>query len=312
MKLRRFGRTDMSVSEVGFGAWGIGGKVYGSVERAEALQALARAEELGCNFVDTAMVYGDSEAVLGEFLASRRSRWLVATKFSGQPEGLERTIETQLQTLRTDSIDFYQIHWAPGANEAALYDALYRVKKAGKARYVGVSLKTLNEIDYVVDNTLIDGVQIPMNLLAPQPLLARLEKLRASGLGVIVRSALREGFLTGKFQRNSRFTEAGDQRSQLSERQIAELVDAVEKFRFLEAETETLAVAAARYPLSFEGVSVVILGTKSPAQADSNFGKVPGAVLSPASLARIEQLQRSMGLMRSSPSMLDRLKRLLK
>lgn len=312
MRQRKFGRTGMSVSEVGFGSWAIGGGAYGSVERSESLRALARAEELGCNFVDTAMVYGDSEAILGEFLESRRSRWVVATKYSGQAEGMERTLEKQLQALRTDAVDFYQIHWAPSAEEGGLYESLYRLKKAGKARFVGISLKTARDIDNAIDHTSIDGFQVPMNLLAPQPFVGRLEKIRASGLGIIVRSALREGFLTGKFQKTSRFTDPGDQRSKLSEREIADLVDAVEKFRFLEAETASMAVAAARYPLSFPEVSVVILGTKSPAQADVNFGKVPGATLSPQSLARVEALQRSMGLMDVSPRWLERLKRLLR
>ena len=82
MKLRDFGSTGIKVSEVGFGAWAIGGQAYGRVDRSESLSALARAEELGCNFVDTARVYGDSELVLGEFLRGRRSRWVVASKFS--------------------------------------------------------------------------------------------------------------------------------------------------------------------------------------------------------------------------------------
>lgn len=67
MRFRPFGRTGLSFSEVGFGAWGIGGD-YGRVDRQQALPALARAEELGCNFVDTAGVYGTSEEILGEFL----------------------------------------------------------------------------------------------------------------------------------------------------------------------------------------------------------------------------------------------------
>lgn len=65
MRLREFGRTGMTVSEVGFGSWAIGGEAYGQVSRQESLLALARAEELGCNFVDTAMVYGDAEQILG-------------------------------------------------------------------------------------------------------------------------------------------------------------------------------------------------------------------------------------------------------
>ena len=89
MPYRRFGATGLEVSEVGFGAWAIGGKAYGSVDNAESLRALARAQELGCNLVDTAMVYGESEVVLGQFLKGRRNRWILATKYSYQPAGID-------------------------------------------------------------------------------------------------------------------------------------------------------------------------------------------------------------------------------
>jgi aryl-alcohol dehydrogenase-like predicted oxidoreductase len=82
----------MEVSEVGFGSWAIGGGSYGVVERAESLRALARAEELGCNFVDTAMAYGESELVIGDFLRGRRDKWIVATKYSGQQPNMTATL----------------------------------------------------------------------------------------------------------------------------------------------------------------------------------------------------------------------------
>jgi len=141
MPYRRFGRTGIKVSEVSFGSWGIGGQAYGTVDRAGSLRALARAEELGCNLVDTAMIYGDSELVLGEFLRTRRSRWIVATKYSYQPAGMTATLEQQLGRLGTDVIDFYQLHWQPPQQPyERLYDELYRLKKAGKVRWAGLSL----------------------------------------------------------------------------------------------------------------------------------------------------------------------------
>jgi aryl-alcohol dehydrogenase-like predicted oxidoreductase len=295
MRLRDFGRTGMKVSEVGFGGWGIGGS-YGAVERREALDALARAEELGCNFIDTAAVYADSELVIGEFLPGRRDRWILATKYSGQKEGFDATLESQLKRLGTDYIDFYQVHWAPGANEQELYEALYRAKKSGKARAVGVSLYTAHDIDYVLDNTELDGFQVKFSLLDPEPFLMRLDRIRERRPALIVRSALREGFLTGKYKRDARFTDPNDQRSKWTPGQVAATVDAVERFRFLEAESGSMVTGAARYPLSFAEVSTVILGTKSRAQADSNFGVVPGATLSPEALARVAQVQKDLGL----------------
>ena len=294
--LRPFGKTGLQVSEVGFGAWGIGGQSYGGVERGESLRALARAEELGCNFVDTAAVYGVSEAVLGEFLASRRSRWIVATKYSGQAEGMTATIEQQLRRLRTDVIDFYQLHWMPRGKDEVLLKQLEQAKAAGKIRFAGVSLYSAKDIDDALENPLLDGFQVAFSLLDPDPFMARLETIRRHGKAVIVRSALREGFLTGKFRRDATFPDPNDQRHKLTRQQIEQTVDRVEQFRFLEAEAGSMVAAAARYPLSFPEVSTVILGTKSVAQAESNFGEVPGGTLTNDSLRRIESLQVELGL----------------
>jgi aryl-alcohol dehydrogenase-like predicted oxidoreductase len=296
MRYRNFGSTGLKVSEVGFGAWGIGGNGYGSVQRSEALDALARAEELGCNFVDSALVYGDSETLLGEFLEGRRQRWIVATKYSGQQEGLAATIEKQLKLLRTDVIDYYQLHWVPRGQDEKLLDELADLKRKGKARFIGVSLYTPQDIDFVTKFDDMDGFQVAFNLLEPDPFLARLQTIHRAGKAVIVRSALREGFLTGKYRRDATFPDPKDQRHKWTAQQIAETVDRVERFRFLEHEAGSMVVAAARYPLSFPDVSTVLLGTKSVTQAASNFGEVPGGKLSAAALARVRDTQIDLGL----------------
>jgi aryl-alcohol dehydrogenase-like predicted oxidoreductase len=289
MPYRRFGSTGLQVSEVGFGSWGIGGSAYGATDRQESLRALARAEELGCNLVDTAMIYGDSELVLGEFLRGRRGRWIVATKYSYQPAGMTATLEQQLTRLGTDVIDFYQLHWPPP--DEKIYDELYRLKKAGKVRFVGASLYSAREIDHVIDHTSIDGVQLPFSLLDPDPFELRVTRLRQSGLAVLIRSVLKEGFLTGKFKRDANFPDPHDQRHAWSREQIARTVDEVERFRFLETDAGSMVRAAVAYPLSYPEVSTVLLGTKNLAQAESNFGQIPGARLSEASLRRILTIQ---------------------
>lgn len=295
MRLREFGATGLKVSEVGFGAWAIGGSAYGVVDKADALRALARAEELGCNFIDTAAVYGDSESLIGEFMVERRSRWIIATKYSGQPGGITATVEQQLRRLRTDVIDFYQLHWLPRGKDEVLFEDLARLRRAGKIRFVGVSLYTAKDIDFVLGRDDIDGFQVAFNLLEPDPLLSRMEGVRAARKGIVVRSALREGFLAGKFRTDATFPDPDDQRHKWSRDQIAETVARVEHFRFLEAEIGSMAVAAARYPLSFPEVSTVIMGTKSVQQAESNFGVTPGAGLSPQALRQIRDVQAAVG-----------------
>lgn len=294
MPYRAFGATGLKVSETGFGSWALGGQAYGTVDRQQSLQALARAEECGCNFVDTAMVYGDSELVLGQFLRGRRDRWVVATKYSDQPAGMQATVEQQLRRLGTEAIDFYQLHWP--STDQHLYDGLYALKKAGKVRFVGVSLLTPHDIDYVIDHQMIDGVQLPFSLLDPEPFLSRAAQLRRSGLAVVVRSCLKEGFLTGKYARNATFPDPRDQRHDWSRAQIARTVDEVDSMRFLQTQTGSLLRAAVAYPLSFPQVSTVLLGTKSVAEAASNFGQLPGARLSNASIERVHAVQTRLDL----------------
>lgn len=289
MPYRRFGATGLEVSEVGFGAWAIGGQAYGTVDRQDSLRALARAEELGCNLVDTAMVYGDSELVLGEFLRDRRSRWIVATKYSYQPAGISATLEQQLARLGTDVVDFYQLHSVP--QDHRVYDELYALKKAGKVRFVGVSLYSANDIDYLIDHSMIDGIQLRFSLLDPDPFLRRARRLRASGLAVLIRSSLKEGFLTGKFKRDATFPSPNDQRHAWSAAQIARTVDEVERFRFLEADAGSMVRAAVAYPLSFPEVSSVLLGTKTTAQAETDFVQIPGTRLNARSLDRVLEIQ---------------------
>jgi aryl-alcohol dehydrogenase-like predicted oxidoreductase len=289
MPNRRFGATGLSVSEVGFGAWAIGGKAYGTVDRQDSLRALAGAEELGCNLVDTAMIYGDSELVLGEFLRGRRSRWIVATKYSFQRAGLTATLEAQLRRLGTDVIDFYQLHWLP--EDPRLYEELYALKKTGKVRFVGASVYSTSDIDAVIDHEQLDGVQLPFSLLDPDPFLLRVERLRASGLAVLIRSALKEGFLAGRFRTDTTFPDSNDQRHLWSARRIARTVEQVERFRFLQADAGSLRRAAVAYPLSYPEVSTVLLGTKTTAQADDNFREGAGARLSAATLRQVAAVQ---------------------
>jgi aryl-alcohol dehydrogenase-like predicted oxidoreductase len=296
MPYRAFGSTGLEVSELSFGAWAIGGASYGAVDRAEALSALARAEALGCNLVDTAGVYGDSEQVLGEFLRGRRDRWLVSTKYSGQKPGMTATLESQLRMLGSDHVDFYMVHWVPSDEEAGLLDELASLKRAGKVRFTGLSVYSIGDVDRLLDATGVDGLMLPFSLLDPDPFLARRARLAASGKAIMIRSALKEGFLTGKFTRDTRFTDPRDQRSKWPAERIAATVAQVETLRFLEAEHGSLARAAIAYPLSFPEVSTTVVGVKSPAQAQMNFGDCAGARLSATTLARVHALQDELDL----------------
>ena len=301
MNYRRLGQTDLRVSEYGFGAWGIGGDSYGPVERADALSALSVAEELGCNLVDTAAVYGESEAIIGEFLKGRRDRWILASKYSFQKEGLEKTLEQQLRRLDTDFIDFYQLHAAPPQTDE-VYRQLERLKASGKVRYLGVSLYSADSIRQVLSDDRIDGFQVAFNLVDVQPCRQCQPEIAAAGKGVLIRSSLKSGLLTGKYAPGVRFDPQRDHRARdMTADEIDRTLRWLESFRFLEQTEGSLLQAAARYPLAFDSTSSVLLGARSAEQARINFGEIPARPLSPESLQRIEDTQRRLGIGRVNP-----------
>lgn len=313
MQYRQFGRTGLQVSEVGFGAWAIGGQSFGDVSEQDALRALASAEDLGCNFVDTAAVYGASEARLGRFLKGRRDRWIVASKYSGQDIGMTALLHQQLERLGTDYIDYYQLHSPPRRGDDPLYAELESLKRDGKVRFIGVSLYSEGHLDQFLADERLDGLQIKLSLLDPRPFLDRLDRIRARAPAVIARSCLKDGFLTGKWGADTRFDDPHDQRSRWSREQVAATVRAAERFRFLDDEAGTMTAGAIRYALSFPEVSTVILSAKNAEQAAVNFTAGDAGPLDTATLARIRRVQGELGLFTDSlPTRLRRLARKLR
>jgi aryl-alcohol dehydrogenase-like predicted oxidoreductase len=188
------------------------------------------------------------------------------------------------------------IHWRPIGSQTALYDELAELKRQGKARYIGVSLYTQNDIEAVLADDRLDGFMVALSLLNPDPFLALRERIAASGKAVIARSSLREGFLTGKFTRNTVFSDPRDQRSKWTRAQVAQVASQVDRFRFLEKPAGTLARAAIAYPLSFPEISTVALGVKRVWEADEDFGRAPGFRLTSEQFARITVLQEELDL----------------
>jgi aryl-alcohol dehydrogenase-like predicted oxidoreductase len=295
MEYRRFGNTDLLISEYGFGAWGIGGQSYGPVNKSDALDALSTAQEYGCNFIDTAQIYGNSEAIIGEFLKDRRDQWILSTKYSGQKDGLTRTLDKQLKTLKTEYIDFYQAHWMPAQHDP-LFRELEQIKNDGKARFVGVSLYNKNDIKSALNTPQVDGFQVACNLLEPYPYINNLELIKKHSKGVLIRSSLKSGLLSGKYNSQSKFKDSLDLRLKLTTQEMKKIFALIEKFNFLVETNESLLHAAARYPLAFKATSCVLLGTKNGAQARVNFHEIPGKQLTDADLGKIEKLQKKLGV----------------
>ena len=289
MHYRRLGRTDLQVSEVGFGAWAIGGNKhghsYGPTENAESLKAIAKALELGCTFFDTADIYGHglSEKLLGQALQKQRQQCVIATKVGNDfshgpvhqnfdPDYIRTAVEKSLERLRTDYIDLYQLHNPPlmMLQRGEHYAVLEALKQAGTIRYYGVSVHDAYEGEMAIRTGKPDVIQVVYNLLRPDAREDLFPLAQEHDIGLIGREPLASGMLTGKYTADSTFA-AGDIRAAWPHEYVVMQVQVADKLRQLAiAGQRTLAQTALRFVLDAAAVSVVIPGIKSVAQAEEN------------------------------------------
>lgn len=297
MRYRTLGRTDLRVSEVGFGAWAVGGNAhgnsYGPTDDATSIRAIRRAVDLGCNFFDTADVYGwgHSEELLGQALAGRREDVLLATKVGGDfyhggvrlnfdPGYIGFALERSLRRLRTDRVDLYQLHNPPPEimSDPDTYEVLDALKAEGKIAHYGVSIHEPAEGALCIESGKPDVLQIPFSLVRQEWIDGLLPEARNAGVGIIAREPLGNGFLAGKIRAGARFP-AGDIRSYWPPGVIAARAAAAERIGFLAKDGRTRAQAALRFVLAYPEVSTTIPGAKTPAQVEENLGASEAAPL---------------------------------
>jgi aryl-alcohol dehydrogenase-like predicted oxidoreductase len=309
MQYRDFGNTGIKVSEVGFGTWAIGsnehGNSYGFVEEKAAIEALQKALDLGCNFFDTADVYGwgHSEELLGRAFKGKRDRIALASKVGSDfyqgigfqtfsPEYIRFALEKSLQRLKTDYIDIYQLHNPPlkVINRLATYDVLRELKKEGKIRAWGLSVFDQVEGFAALAVAKPDSIQVPFNIFNDKPGEELFPKAREQGCAVIAREPLANGFLTGKYKFENQF-EVGDIRRNWPPTHVRARVVAANQLQFLARSEQSLAQAAIRYVLSYNAVSVAIAGAKNAQQVEENMRSSDGQPLTRSELDAIKDLQ---------------------
>jgi aryl-alcohol dehydrogenase-like predicted oxidoreductase len=297
MNHRRLGRTGLEVSEIGYGAWGIGGSQWLGAEDQESLKALHRAVDLGVNFFDTALAYGagHSEQLVGKVVREREERIVVATKvppknqtwpapagtdpeeaFPG--EWIRRCTERSLGNLGLDRIDVQQLHvWHDEwVGRGSWLEAVQELKDEGKIGAFGVSINDHEPGNALrlIETGVVDTVQVIYNVFDQSPEDELLAVCEREDIGVIARVPFDEGSLTGAVRsdtefpdgdfRNGYFGEPGsDRRRLLDERVTAILED-------LGIERSELAEVALRYVLSHPAVSTVIPGMRSPRNVERN------------------------------------------
>jgi aryl-alcohol dehydrogenase-like predicted oxidoreductase len=309
MKYRKLGRTNFEVSEMGYGAWGIGGEQWLGADDRESLAALRCAIELGLNFIDTALAYGDghSEQLVAQVVRDAGRRIYVATKvppknylWPAQPGiGIEqvfpydhilRSTEQSLKNLRLETIDLQQLHvWNPEWIASDEWRrGLEELKRSGKVRAVGISIN-----DYQPDSALeiirtglIDSVQVIYNIFDQSPARNLFPLTLEHNIGVIARVPLDEGGLSGKIDEKTVFP-PGDFRGEYfrgdRKKQVREHVESI--VRDLGSRPGSLPEIALRFCLSHPAVSTVIPGMRSLKNAEANCAVPDQGPLPPETLA---------------------------
>jgi len=301
------------VSEIGYGAWGIGGAMWQGSDDAGSTAALRRAIELGVNFIDTALAYGDghSEQLVGQMVRECGTKVHVATKvppknqlWPAQPGvGIEdvfprdyviASTEQSLRNLGLDVVDLLQLHvWNPewlGSEEWRR--AFEEVKRSGKARFVGVSINDHQPDSALelIQTGLIDTVQVIYNIFDQTPEESLFPLCEKENIGVIARVPFDEGSLSGSITAETNFSPGdfrgryfqGDRKAEVERR-----VDALQ--RDLPGTEGSLPEVALQFCLSHPSVSSVIPGMRKLRNVESNCGAAGRRPLDKATLAALKR-----------------------
>ncbi len=289
MHYQVFGKTGMKVSDVGFGAWAIGGSSWGEgCNDEDSRAALERAYELGINLYDTCDSYGNghSEKLIGEFMKGRREEIVLVTKGGTNFRLPERSkdftrdyllmcLDESLQRLQTDYVDVYLLHVPDSAwqEKGRIFDTMKEIKASGKARFCGLAMwgaaDTLNAFEKDTENV-IDVLECPFNILNKSNLEV-VSIAQERGIPVLTSQPLASGILTGKYGRDTVF-EQGDNRSGFwSRERFASIQKDMEIVSScVKAPADTMALLALAYNLSYPGISCVIPGAKNVSQVEKN------------------------------------------
>jgi aryl-alcohol dehydrogenase-like predicted oxidoreductase len=310
---RKLGRTGLEVSEIGYGAWGIGQSMWLGAEDDESLRALNRAIDLGVNLIDTALGYGNghSEQLVGQVVRSRSERIVVATKIPPKnmtwpaPDGVDpdeafpadhvrKCTERSLSNLGLDTIDVQQFHvWSDEwVGRGTWLEAVEALKAEGKIRAFGVSINDHQPSNAIrlIESGAVDTVQVIYNVFDQSPEDELLDACLEHGIGVLARVPFDEGSLTGNIGPDTEFPEGDfrnryfrdDRKAQVDERVRAILED-------LGIERDQLPEVALRYILSHPAVSSVIPGMRSVRNVERNAAVGDGRGLPEAQVAALKR-----------------------
>jgi aryl-alcohol dehydrogenase-like predicted oxidoreductase len=295
MNYRRFGNTDLLISEIGFGAWGIGGAAmvgstaigWGKADDSISKAAIFKSLDVGINFFDTADIYGlgHSEELIGNTIGNNKEI-IVASKVGNvvrnrkfltdySKKYILKACEASLKRLKRDSIDYYQLHSAKiqDLERGVCIDAMELLRESGKIRYWGLSLNSFNpfpEASFVLHSGLSNGIQLVLNVVnqLALPLIGEASKC---GFGIIARMPLQFGLLTGKFDNYSNFPISDHRNKRLTpeiikayKKNIVPLWTLCEKYKITKAQL------ALSYILAHPEITTAITGMRTTHQVEEN------------------------------------------
>jgi aryl-alcohol dehydrogenase-like predicted oxidoreductase len=305
MNLRRLGKSELRISPLVFGAWAIGGWMWGGSNEKDAIEAIHAALDAGINTIDTAAIYGMgySEELVGRAIQGKREQVVLATKCgrstgndvgampfetqdlqgravtvrsNSRPEKIIRECEESLQRLRTDVIDLYQIHWPDTTFPIAdAVGTLARLKEQGKIRAIGVSNYSAEQLREAADAVQIDSLQPPYSLLQRGIESSQLPLCRERGISVLCYSPLERGLLTGTVSPSRIFPE-GDHRNThkfFTPENRRRVLDALERIRpIAERHRASFAQLIIAWTIARPGITAALVGARNAEQARHNAG----------------------------------------
>lgn len=303
MEYRQLGSSDIRIPTVSFGAWAIGGWMWGGTDDQDAVLALRKAIDLGMTCIDTAAVYGfgHSELVVGQAIQGRRDEVIVATKcglrwdcqdgefyFESadadgamrrlyrnlRPESIRHECELSLKRLGTDVIDLYQCHWPdPTTPLEDTMGALLDLKREGKIRAIGVSNFTVDMMRTCLKTGVIDSDQPKYNALERSVEAEILPFCRENNISLLAYSPIAQGLLTGKITLDRVFPEGDVRRdrplySRANREKVLAMLEQVQPIA--DAHEATLGQIFIAWMIAQPGVTSALVGARNERQVAEN------------------------------------------
>jgi len=297
MKMRRLGKTELEVSEIGYGAWQLGtSDFWGEMADSEGHAMVHCALDMGCTLFDTAPNYADthSERLLGEALKGRRDKVVLVSKFGHVPGGgadfsegwMWTSLHDSLKRLQTEYLDVFMLHSPPpecrnGAHP--VWDAMRKARDQGKIRFYGASVDNALEMRECLETSDPQVLEVLFNILH-QDARKAFDLVRRDDVGILTKVPLDSGWLSGKYNAQSVFTGV---RARWTPEQIQQRAQLVEQLDWLTEDGTPLPQKSLAYLLSYPEVGSVIPGARSIDQLKVNLA-VSGQRLTHEARAKLE------------------------